>query len=95
MTADIGQVAGAAVEVNEKAGMVTAPVFGVLHASPAPGDPPFVAVGDDVIEGQTLFIIEAMKVFNKIAAPHAGKITRLTDVNGSEVEVGDMLAEIA
>ncbi|MNH98433.1 Biotin carboxyl carrier protein of acetyl-CoA carboxylase [compost metagenome] len=95
VTADIGQVEGAAVEVNEKAGMVTAPVFGVLHVSPAPGDPPFVAVGDDVIEGQTLFIIEAMKVFNKIAAPHAGKITRLTDVNGSEVEVGDMLAEIA
>ncbi|MNL40652.1 Biotin carboxyl carrier protein of acetyl-CoA carboxylase [compost metagenome] len=54
-----------------------------------------MAVGDDVIKGQTLFIIEAMKVFNKIAAPHAGKITRLTDVNGSEVEVGDMLAEIA
>lgn len=36
-----------------------------------------------------------MKVFNKIAAPRAGRITRLTDVNGAEVEAGDMLAEIA
>ncbi|MDS7594596.1 acetyl-CoA carboxylase biotin carboxyl carrier protein subunit [Agrobacterium tumefaciens] len=74
---------------------VTAPIFGVLHIAPAPGDPPFVAVGDHVVEGQTLFIIEAMKVFNKIAAPRSGRITRLTDVNGAEVEAGDMLAEIA
>lgn len=75
--------------------VVDAPIFGVLHVAPAPGDPPFISVGDQVVEGQTLFIIEAMKVFNKIAAPRAGKITRLTDVNGAEVEVGDMLAEIA
>lgn len=75
--------------------VVEAPIFGVLHLAPAPGDPPFVAIGDEIVEGQTLFIIEAMKVFNKIAAPRAGKITRLTDVNGAEVEVGDMLAEIA
>ncbi|MDP9836284.1 acetyl-CoA carboxylase biotin carboxyl carrier protein [Neorhizobium huautlense] len=75
--------------------VVEAPIFGVLHLAPAPGDPPFVAIGDEIVEGQTLFIIEAMKVFNKIVAPRAGKITRLTDVNGAEVEVGDMLAEIA
>ncbi|MEB2847787.1 acetyl-CoA carboxylase biotin carboxyl carrier protein subunit [Rhizobiales bacterium RZME27] len=74
---------------------VSAPIFGVLHIAPAPDDPPFVSVGDAVDEGQTLFIIEAMKVFNKIAAPRAGKITRLADVNGAEVEVGDVLAEIA
>ncbi len=74
---------------------VSAPIFGVLHIAPAPGDPPFVAVGDEVVEGQTLFIIEAMKVFNKIVATHSGKVTRLTDVNGAEVEVGDMLAEIS
>lgn len=74
---------------------VSAPIFGVLHVSPAPGDPPFVKLGDEVVEGQTLFIIEAMKVFNKIAAPRAGRIARLTEVNGAEVEVGDMLAEIA
>lgn len=73
---------------------VTAPIFGVLHTAPAPGDPAFVAVGDEVVEGQTLFIIEAMKVFNKISAPRAGRITHLTDRNGAEVEAGDLLAEI-
>jgi acetyl-CoA carboxylase biotin carboxyl carrier protein len=74
---------------------VKAPIFGVLHRAPAPGQEPFVRVGDMVEEGQTLFIIEAMKVFNKIAAPQAGRISRVTDVDGGEVETGDMLAEIA
>lgn len=74
---------------------VKAPIFGVLHRAPAPGQAPFVKIGDVVEEGQTLFIIEAMKVFNKVAAPQAGRIMRLTDVDGGEVETGDMLAEIA
>ncbi|QRM57082.1 acetyl-CoA carboxylase biotin carboxyl carrier protein subunit [Sinorhizobium sp. BG8] len=74
---------------------VAAPVFGILHRTPAPGEPPFVKVGDTVEEGQTLFIIEAMKVFNRITAPRAGRIIQLTDVDGAEVETGDMLAEIA
>ncbi|UWU17510.1 acetyl-CoA carboxylase biotin carboxyl carrier protein subunit (plasmid) [Rhizobium sullae] len=74
---------------------VKAPVFGVLHRTPAPGEPPFVAIGDEVEEGQTLFIIEAMKVFNKIAAPRSGRITHLTEIDDGEVETGDLLAEIA
>lgn len=77
-----------------KSFVVEAPIFGVLHVAPAPGDPPFVATGDEVVEGQTLFIMEAMKVFNKITAPRAGKIVWLTDINGAEVEVGVKLAEI-
>ncbi|MBB6222731.1 acetyl-CoA carboxylase biotin carboxyl carrier protein [Rhizobium leguminosarum] len=74
---------------------VKAPVFGVLHRAPAPGEPPFVAIGDAVEEGQTLFIIEAMKVFNTIAAPRSGRIAHLTDIDNGEVETGDLLAEIA
>ncbi|RUM08765.1 acetyl-CoA carboxylase biotin carboxyl carrier protein [Rhizobium chutanense] len=74
---------------------VKAPVFGVLHKAPAPGEPPFVAIGDAVEEGQTLFIIEAMKVFNTIAAPRTGRITHLTPIDNGEVETGDLLAEIA
>jgi acetyl-CoA carboxylase biotin carboxyl carrier protein len=73
---------------------VKAPVFGVLHKAPAPGEPPFVAIGDAVEEGQTLFIIEAMKVFNTIAAPRSGRITHLTHIDNGEVETGDLLAEI-
>lgn len=96
MAASIDTVENAAAtDASMPAGYtVAAPIFGVLHVAPAPGDPPFVAVGDAVVEGQTLFIIEAMKVFNKIAAPRSGKIARLTDANGVEVEAGDMLAEI-
>ncbi|ANM19500.1 acetyl-CoA carboxylase biotin carboxyl carrier subunit AccB 2 (plasmid) [Rhizobium sp. N541] len=81
--------------VEKTSHAVTAPVFGVLHRAPTPGEPPFVAVGDAVEEGQTLFIIEAMKVFNTIAAPRSGRITLLTDIDNGEVETGDLLAEIA
>lgn len=89
--------ASAASEHDEQASVfpVKAPVFGVLHRSSAPGEGPFVKLGDDVKEGQTLFIIEAMKVFNKIAAPRSGRIASLTDIDGGEVEPGDLLAEIA
>ncbi|WP_037083708.1 acetyl-CoA carboxylase biotin carboxyl carrier protein [Neorhizobium vignae] len=74
---------------------VTAPVSGALHRSSAPGEGAFVKLGDEVTDGQTLFIIEAMKVFNKIAAPRSGRIVSLTEIDGGEVETGDLLAEIA
>jgi acetyl-CoA carboxylase biotin carboxyl carrier protein len=74
---------------------VKAPVSGVLHRSSAPGEGLFVKPGDEVTEGQTLFIIEAMKVFNKIAASRSGRIVSLTEIDGGEVETGDLLAEIA
>jgi acetyl-CoA carboxylase biotin carboxyl carrier protein len=80
---------------HEKTYAVKAPVFGVLHRTPAPGELPFVTIGDEVEEGQTLFIIEAMKVFNTIAAPRSGRITHLTEIDDGEVETGDLLAEIA
>lgn len=83
--------------VNEGASIITvkAPIFGILHRAPAPGQEPFVEVGDAVQEGQTLFVLETMKVFNKIAAPHAGRVLSLTEIDGGEVEPGDVLAEIS
>lgn len=78
-----------------KAFQLKAPVFGILHRASAPGQQPFVKNGDIVAEGQTLFIIEAMKVFNTVAAPRAGSLVQLTEIDGGEVEVGDVLAEIA
>ncbi len=93
-TADpVARPAAAAQEAG--ATPVTAPIFGILHAASAPGEKPFVALGDSVEAGQTLFIIEAMKVFNTIAAPRAGRIVRLAGVDGAEIEAGDFLAEIA
>ncbi|WP_320198688.1 acetyl-CoA carboxylase biotin carboxyl carrier protein [Agrobacterium sp. rho-13.3] len=73
---------------------ITSPIFGLLHTASAPGEKPFVALGDLVDVGQTLFIIEAMKVFNSISAPRTGRIVSLPAVDGGEVEVGDLLAEI-
>jgi acetyl-CoA carboxylase biotin carboxyl carrier protein len=85
----------AALEAKPSTFPVKAPVFGVLHRTPAPGEAPFVTLGDEVEEGQTLFVIEAMKVFNSISAQRAGRIVFLTDIDGGEVETGDLLAEIA
>lgn len=82
-------------EIGSGGTAVRAPIFGVLHRASAPGQPPFVNIGDVVEEGQTLFIIEAMKVFNRIAAPCAGRITFVTDIDGGEVETNNLLAEIA
>ncbi|KQO76198.1 acetyl-CoA carboxylase biotin carboxyl carrier protein subunit [Rhizobium sp. Leaf262] len=80
--------------VSSSAAKVHSPIFGVLHRASAPGAEPFVKLGDLVQEGQTLFIIEAMKVFNKVSAPCAGRILFLTDVDGGEVDANDLLAEI-
>ncbi|MET4691317.1 acetyl-CoA carboxylase biotin carboxyl carrier protein [Sinorhizobium fredii] len=73
---------------------VKAPVFGVLHRSPNPGARPFVEAGDVVEVGQSLCIVEAMKVFNTVSAHKAGPITRIFASDGQEVEAGQPLMEI-
>jgi acetyl-CoA carboxylase biotin carboxyl carrier protein len=78
----------------EPAGAVKAPMVGIVHLSPQPGAPPFIQAGDTVREGQTLFIIEAMKVMNQIPAPKAGRIAQVLVANGTPVEYGQVLAVI-
>jgi acetyl-CoA carboxylase biotin carboxyl carrier protein len=73
------------------AGAVTSPMVGTVYTSPEPGSPAFVKVGDTVSEGQTLLIIEAMKVMNPLASPHAGKVTRILITDGQPVEFGEPL----
>jgi acetyl-CoA carboxylase biotin carboxyl carrier protein len=58
---------------------------------PEPGAAPFVDVGDEVREGQTLLIIEAMKVMNAIRAPRSGRLTRVMVQNAAPVEYGEPL----
>lgn len=72
-------------------GAVTSPMVGVAYLSPDPDSPAFVKVGDQVSEGQTLCLVEAMKVFNPIAAPKAGKVTRILINSGDPVEFGEPL----
>ncbi len=77
------------------AGAVPSPMVGTVYVAPEPGKPPFVMVGDTVKEGDTLFIIEAMKTMNPIAAPRAGTITEICVHDAQPVEFGQTLLAIA
>lgn len=72
-------------------GVVTSPMVGVAYIRSEPDAPPFIQVGDQVREGQTLLLIEAMKVFNPIKCTRAGKVTRIIVANGAPVEYGEPL----
>jgi acetyl-CoA carboxylase biotin carboxyl carrier protein len=70
---------------------VTAPMVGTFYSSTSPGAAPFVQVGDHVNEGDTLCIIEAMKMMNQIDAEVAGTIKSIRVQNGDPVEYGQAL----
>ena len=72
-------------------GAVKSPMVGTAYLSPEPGKPVFVHVGDKVIAGQTLLIIEAMKTFNPIKAPKAGTVAQVLIDNAQPVEFGQPL----
>jgi len=74
--------------------VVTAPMVGVVYLAPEPGAPHFVKVGDDVAEGDTLLLIEAMKTFNPVRAPKSGKVARILVADKTPVEFGEELAII-
>jgi len=72
-------------------GAVPSPMVGTAYLASAPGAAPFVEVGAQVSEGQTLMIIEAMKTMNHIPAPRAGKVTAVLVEDGQPVEFGEPL----
>jgi len=72
-----------------------APLFGVLHLQSAPGEPPFVVAGQSVKTGQTLCVIEAMKVFNEVRAEHDAVVDAVLVSSGQEVEAGQALLRFA
>jgi acetyl-CoA carboxylase biotin carboxyl carrier protein len=74
-----------------QAGAVTSPMVGTVYLSSEPGKPPFVKVGQQVKEGDTLFIVEAMKTMNPIPAPRGGTVREIVVENGSPVEFGQTL----
>jgi acetyl-CoA carboxylase biotin carboxyl carrier protein len=74
--------------------VVNSPMVGTVYLQAEPGAPPFVQAGDQVAEGQTLLIIEAMKTMNPIPAPRAGRIVELLVADGQPVEFGEPLAVI-
>lgn len=70
-------------------GVIEAQMVGTVYLSPGPGADPFVSVGSTVSQGQTLFIIEAMKVMNMIKAPRSGVIKHIFVKDAQPVEYGD------
>ena len=67
------------------------PLVGVVYVAPEPDGRPLVLVGDEIREGDTLFIVEAMKTMNPVRAPRGGRVTRILAENGARVEYGEVL----
>lgn len=70
---------------------ITSPMVGTAYLAPSPGAQPFVEVGQNVSEGETLLIIEAMKTMNQISSPRSGKVTTILVEDGQPVEFGEPL----
>ncbi|MEN9230240.1 MAG: acetyl-CoA carboxylase biotin carboxyl carrier protein [Thermostichus sp. DG02_5_bins_236] len=73
---------------------VTAPMVGTFYSAPAPGEADFVRNGERVNKGQTLCIIEAMKLMNELEAEIAGVVTEILVSNGQSVEFGQVLMRL-
>ena len=73
-------------------GAVVSPMVGTVFLAPEPGAPPFISEGGSVAEGDTLFIIEAMKTMNPVRAPRGGTVSKILVQNETPVEFGDVLA---
>jgi acetyl-CoA carboxylase biotin carboxyl carrier protein len=83
--------APAPVDPVNNPGTVKSPMVGVCYLLPEPGAAAFVKVGDTVAEGQTLCLIEAMKTFNPVKSPRAGKVVQIIVETGAPVEYGEPL----
>jgi acetyl-CoA carboxylase biotin carboxyl carrier protein len=81
-------------DLANHAGVIEAQMVGTVYLSPGPGTKPFVSVGEKVSQGQTLFIIEAMKVMNMIKAPRFGIIKHIFVKDSQPVEYGDPIVII-
>lgn len=84
----------AAAPAADHPGAITSPMVGTAYVAAEPGAAPFVRVGDSVRQGQTLLIIEAMKVMNPVTAPKAGKVAQILVRDGQPIEYGEVLMVI-
>ncbi|WP_135210490.1 acetyl-CoA carboxylase biotin carboxyl carrier protein [Vitreimonas flagellata] len=80
-----------AAEAASHPGAVSSPMVGTAYLSPEPGAATFIKVGDSVSAGQTLMVVEAMKTFNPIPAPRAGKVVAILVADSQPVEYGEPL----
>ena len=78
-------------KVEAKGTPILSPMVGTFYNAPAPGEKPFVEVGDTVAIGQVICIVEAMKLMNEIEADTSGRIIEICVNNGDSVEIGQVL----
>jgi acetyl-CoA carboxylase biotin carboxyl carrier protein len=84
----------AASPLADKLAEVTSPMVGTFYSSPGPDEPAFVRVGDRIRLGQTVCIIEAMKLMNELEAEVVGEIVEILTQNGEPVEYGQVLMRV-
>lgn len=88
-----GAAAGGVIGADEH--IVTAPMIGTFYVAPTPGAAPFIETGDSVVIGQTIGIIEAMKIMNEITADRAGRVREILAGDAQPVEYGSPLVRLA
>ena len=86
--------AQASVEVDGPGAVMPAPMAGTFYRAPAPGEAPFVEVGDTVAVGDVLCIVESMKMMNRVESDFAGRIAEVLVENGKPIESGAGLFRI-
>lgn len=92
--AEAGEEANSSPAVDNKLHVVKSPMVGTFYKTPSPDAQPFVEVGDRVSEGDTVCLIEAMKMFNQIECEVSGTVKRFLVESGQPVEYGHPLVEI-
>lgn len=85
------EVASAAVPAEPVGHTVKSPMVGTFYRASSPGAKPFVEIGDTIKEGETICIVEAMKILNEIEADKSGTVTKILVDNGQAVEYGQPL----
>lgn len=80
--------------INESSLSVKAPLVGTFYSSPSPESPPFIKIGDKIKKGQTICIIEAMKIFNEIESEYEGTVSEILIENGTPVEFDQDLIKL-
>lgn len=75
--------------------LVRSPMVGTFYVAPSPDEDPFVKVGQEVLSGQTLAIVEAMKMMNEITTPAPGVVLEVLAANGTQVEYDQPLFRVA
>ena len=88
------EIVGNVDEPEENLSFIQSPMVGTFYRSPAPGKPPFVEIGQRVKKGDTVCIIEAMKMMNQVKSEFDGKIVDIKVENGQPVEFNESLVSI-